>query len=280
MFTFIALFAGIAMVIRELNIPEPIVDLRAFRDLNFTLGCIFSFVLGVGLYTVMYLLPVYLASVKGLNSLQIGQYLTVTGVAQFLSAALAGGLAKSMDSRVMLALGLCLYSTGAWMNGQMTAEWGYDEFFWPQALRGISMMFIFLPVNTLALGTLPPKEVKNASGLYNLMRNLGGAIGLAVSNTLILQWQKMHYAHIRETLTAGNAQVMQIWSTMSSLGSVHQLPQPSTGALAQLSALVWREATVMTTSQLFQALAMLFGGTLLLMPLIKKFDMGQDGATH
>ena len=279
-FSVVACVAFVAMVVRELRIAEPIVDLRAFRDLNFALGCLFSFVLGVGLYTVMYLLPVYLAGIKGLNSLQIGMYLTVTGVAQFLSAALAGGLAKAMDARLMLALGICLYVTGAWMNGQMTAEWGFAEFFWPQALRGISMMFIFLPVNTLALGTLPAEEVKNASGLYNLMRNLGGAIGLAVANTLTLQWQKMHYAHVRESLTAGSTQVMQTWQKMSALGSAHQLPQPTTGALAQLHALVWREASVMTTNQLFQLMAMLFLASLFLMPLVKKFDMGQAPGGH
>ncbi len=182
-FTALAVFGGIALVIRELSIAEPIVDLRAFHDLNFTIGCIYSFILGIGIYTVLYLLPIYLANVNGLNSLQIGQYLAVTGVFQFASAVGAGLAARWMDSRVMLALGLGMFGIGAWMNSYMSVDWGFWEFFWPQAIRGFSMMFIFLPINALALGTLPPDEVKNASGLYNLTRNLGGAMGLAVANT-------------------------------------------------------------------------------------------------
>jgi DHA2 family multidrug resistance protein len=124
-FTLVAVASGTAMFYRELTIGHPIVDLWAFRNRNFAVGCIFSFILGSGLYTIIYLMPVYLASVKGLNSLQIGQYVMVTGLFQFVSAFAAGALVKILDSRLMLALGLLLFGLGCWLNGNLTHEAGY-----------------------------------------------------------------------------------------------------------------------------------------------------------
>ena len=278
-FSLLAVLAGLAMLYRELRIEHPIVDLWAFRDGNFAVGCLFSFVLGIGLYTIIYLMPVYLASVKGLNSLQIGQYIMVAGVFQFVSAFVAGPLAKVMDSRLMLASGLFMFGLGCWLNGNLTHEDGYWEFFWPQALRGFALMFCFLPINALALGTLPPDEVKNASGLYNLMRNLGGAIGLAVANTLMIQWNKGHYAKLREAVTPGSPQAQALMEGVQERLANAGLPDPDLAAIKQLHGLVLREAEVMTINSLFHALGLVFFLSLLLMPLVHKVsaDTGAGG---
>jgi DHA2 family multidrug resistance protein len=272
--------AAFAMLYRELTIAHPIVDLRAFRDGNFAVGCLFSFVLGIGLYTVIYLMPVYLASVKGLNSLQIGQYIMVAGMFQFVSAFVAGPLAKIMDSRLMLAAGLFMFGAGCWMNGSLTAEGGYWEFFWPQALRGFALMFCFLPINALALGTLPPEEVKNASGLYNLMRNLGGAIGLAVANTLMIQWSKGHYAVLREAVTPGSPKVNELLEAIQGRLLDAGLANPDLAGLKQLHGLALQQAEVMTVNALFHTLGLVFFVSLLLMPLVRKVtvDGGASGS--
>jgi DHA2 family multidrug resistance protein len=281
--TFFATLAAaglVGMVWRELTAANPVIDLHAFRNLNFTVGCFFSFVLGVGLYTVLYLMPVYLAAVKGLNSLQIGGYLVVTGMAQFVSAMAAGWVARWMDARAMLALGLGLYGLGAALNGVMNVEWGYWEFFWPQFIRGFSMMFIFLPTSALALGTLPPLEVPNASGLFNLMRNLGGAIGLAVSNTMILHFQKSNYAGLRESVTGSEPAVQAMLGLLTSGDQSRGLPDPALSAMARLTQLAVREADVMTFNQMFQWLALLFLGSLLLIPLVKRVSMNAGAGGH
>ncbi len=269
-FGMVAAIAGIAMFYRELTIEHPIVDLWAFRNLNFAVGCVFSFILGIGLYTIIYLMPVYLASVKGLNSLQIGQYVMVTGLFQLVSAFVAGPLDKILDSRLMLAMGLFLYGLGCWMNGDLTHEAGYWEFFWPQALRGFALMFCFLPINSLTLGTLPPEEVKNASGLYNLMRNLGGAIGLAASNTLMIQLSKQHYAALREAVTSGSVTTQAVLSGFQERMAQSFLPNGDLVALKQLYALTMREAEVLTLNTLFHTLGLVFFLALLLMPLVRK----------
>ena len=281
-FSLIATISGIALFYRELTIADPIVDLWAFRNRNFAVGCTLGFVLGIGLFTLMFLMPVYLASVKGLNSLQIGQYIMVTGLFQLLSAFVAGPLAKLIDSRLMLALGLSGFAFGCWVNGDLTQESGYWEFFWPQAIRGFSLMFCFLPINSLALGTLPPEEVKNASGLYNLTRNLGGAIGLALANTLMIHLNKLHYAVLREHVTAGSTQTQILLAGLRERLSTVGLADAETAAMKQLYGLLMREAEVMTLNTLFHILSLIFVLALLLMPWVRKVstDAGEAASAH
>ncbi len=269
-FSLVAALSCALMFHRELTIEHPIIDLWAFRNRNFAVGCTFSFILGMGMFTLMFLMPVYLASVKGLNSLQIGQYIMVTGLFQLLSAFVAGPLAKRIDSRLMLALGLTGFAIGSWMNGNLTQESGYWEFFWPQAIRGFSLMYCFLPINSLALGTLPPEEVKNASGLYNLTRNLGGAIGLALSNTLMTHLNKLHYAVLREHVTPGSPQAQSLLAGLQERLSAAGVPDADSAALKQLYGLLMREAEVMTLNTLFHILALIFVLSLLLMPWVRK----------
>jgi DHA2 family multidrug resistance protein len=269
-FSLAAAISGIAMFHRELTIDYPIVDLWAFRNRNFTVGCTLGFILGIGMFTLMFLIPVYLASVKGLNSLQIGQYIMVTGLFQLLSAFIAGPLEKRIDSRLMLALGLCGFALGSWMNGNLTYESGYWEFFWPQAIRGFSLMYCFLPINALALGTLPPEEVKNASGLYNLTRNLGGAIGLALANTLLMHLNKQNYALLREHVTPGSPQAQALLGGLQERLSGAGLPDAESAALKQVYGLLMREAEVLTLNTLFHILALTFLLALLLMPWVSK----------
>lgn len=278
-FAGLAAVSSIAMFYRELTIDHPIVDLRAFRNRNFAVGCAFSFILGLGLYTMIYLIPVYLAGVMGLNSLQIGQYIMVTGLFQLVSAFVAGPLAKVLDSRLMLACGLALYGTGAWMNGGLTAEAGYWEFFWPQAVEGFALMFCFLPISGLALGTLPPEEVKNASGLFNLMRNLGGAIGIAVASSLKIRYIKEHYAALRESVTAGSREAEALIANLQAQMAGFPLQDSEKAALKQLYGWVIREAEVMAANDLFRLLAVIFFASLVLMPLVNKVstDQGAGG---
>lgn len=279
-FSVMTLITGSAMFYRELRIDAPIVDLWAFRNANFAVGCLFSFIIGIGLYTMIALTPVYLSSVKRLNSLQIGEYLMITGLFQFISAFVAGPLAKRMDSRLMLALGLFLFGLGSWLNGSLSYDSGYWEFFGPQALRGFALMFAFLPINSLALGTLPENQVKNASGLYNLTRNLGGAIGIAVANTLMIRWNKEHYAALRESVTSGSPQADALLARLESHAALLHLPDPSDAALKQLYGLALREAQIMTVNDVFHVLGLLFFTSLLLMPLVRKVsrDAGDTGA--
>jgi len=238
---------------RMFSYKSPIVDLRAFTDRNFALGCLYSFIIGIGLYGSVYIMPLFLANIRGYNALQIGEVMFVTGVFQFLSAPIAGRLAKVLDPRAMLTLGLILFGSGVYLQSQLTADWGFWEFFLPQAVRGLALMFLFMPVNIMALGTLPPDRVQNASGLYNLMRNLGGAIGLAGINTIMQDRLALHWMRLVETLTPGNPQLQAFLSETGNGLSLQMGEAGDSAAVRLLANLVRQGATEIVIVPIFIA---------------------------
>jgi DHA2 family multidrug resistance protein len=268
-FAVIAVVAGVGFFWRVLSYRNPIVELRAFLDRNFAIGSLYSFIIGIGLYGAVYLQPLFLARVRGYNSLQIGTIMFVTGIFQFLSAPLAGALSKKMDLRVMLALGLLLFGSGVWLNSFMTAEWSFWELFLPQAVRGMSLMLCFIPINAIALGTLPPEQLKNASGLYNLMRNLGGAIGLAVINTIMTERMALHMNRLGDNINLARPEVQQM---LDGLAASYDglVANAEAAALKTMAGLAQREALVMTFNDCLLVMAFVFFGALLFMPLVRK----------
>ncbi len=265
---------------RVLAYRNPIVELRAFADRNFAMGSLFSFILGIGLYGSVYIVPLYLAEVRGFNSLEIGEVMFVTGFFQMLSAPVAGALSKKLDLRLMLAIGLALFGTGVYLTSFMTAQWGFAELLLPQALRGSSLMLCFLPINTLALGTLPPDKLKNASGLYNLTRNLGGAIGLAGINTVMTERQQFHWNRLAADINPGHPGVRGFLDTLSArLGNV--IPgDPDIAAMKQLAQIVYREALVLSFNDVLLMMASVFAVALLFMPLVRKPQLAGPVEAH
>lgn len=272
--TAVSSLSALAFIYRELSASHPVIELRAYKNGNFLLGSVYGFIVGWGLYTVVYLFPLYLGMIKGLNSFQIGVYMTVTGIFQFLSAPLAGILMGLIDARMMLMFGLSCFGLSTWFSGHLTNEWGYWEFFLPQTLRGLSLLFCMLPINMIALSTLPPDQVKNASGLYNLMRNLGGAVGLAVINTKLSSWIKVYYAQLRENLTPANPQAQQFLENMQQKIESVQNGDSEMSALKMLNALTQREATILAFNDTFMLMSFFFLASLFLIPFIKKIPLG------
>jgi DHA2 family multidrug resistance protein len=270
--------AAIAFFWRMLTYRQPIVDLRAYADRNFALGSLYSFLVGIGLYGAVYLMPLFLARVRGLNSLQIGLIMMVTGAFQFLSAPVAGALSSRLDLRAMLALGLGLFGIGLYLNSFLTAESDYWELFLPQAVRGFAIMFCFIPMNTLALGTLPPEKLNNASGLYNLMRNLGGAIGLAVLNTMLADRLALHWARLAESVNLARPAVRAHLDTLTQAFASTVSIDAHQAALRTMAGTVLREANVMSFSDCLLLMAAVFVLALLTMPLVRKPRQTAAGA--
>ncbi|HVU44333.1 MAG TPA: DHA2 family efflux MFS transporter permease subunit [Xanthobacteraceae bacterium] len=241
--------------IRVLTARNPIVDLKAFLDRNFAVGSIFSFVLGVGLYGLTYLYPVYLGEIRGYDALMIGKVMFVSGASMFLAAPVAGRLATKFDPRIMLAAGFLIFALSNWQLTGITTDWDFAQMFLPQILRGIGMMFAIVPITNLALGTLPPERLKNASGLYNLTRNLGGAVGLAGLNTVLDNRMDLHFARLHEAITWSRQPVMEALQGMTARmpgSDAHNM------ALKQLFMLVHQQGVVMAFADVFLLLALLF----------------------
>lgn len=276
----ICVLGGIGFFWRELTVRNPVVDLRAFTNANFALGCLYSFIIGVGLYGSVYVLPLFLASVRGYNSLEIGIIIMVTGLFQFISAPIAGALAKRLDPRVMLGIGLICFGLGLHLNSALTAEWSYWEMFLPQAVRGFSLMFLFIPVNALALGTLSPEMLKGGSGLYNLMRNLGGAIGLAAINTVLTTRYDLHILHLAENITAARPGVTQALDDLTQTLTPRLGSDAAQAALKTLAGLAQREATVMSFADVLTLMSLVFAFGLLFLPLMRKVGPSAGAEGH
>ena len=193
-----------AFVRRTLRASHSVVDLGAFADRNFTIGCLLSFVLGIGLFGSVYLMPVFLAFVRGHNALEIGMIMLVTGIAQLATAPIAVALERRLDARLLSAGGFALFALGLGLSMVQTPETDSNAMFWPQVVRGVAIMFCLLPPTRLALGGLDLKRVPDASGMFNLMRNLGGAIGLALIDTVIYSRSTLHANAIVRKLMEGD----------------------------------------------------------------------------
>ena len=254
----VAIVSAVSAVIffaRVLTARVPIVDLRAFANRNFAVGSLFSFVLGIGLYGLTYLFPVYLAQVRGYDALMIGETMFVSGLVMFVSAPIAGQLNEKFDPRFILVAGFVLFAAGTWQMTYLTSDWDFWELLWPQVFRGIGLMFAIIPVTNTALGTLPIERVKNASGLFNLMRNLGGAIGLAAINTWFNDRMDLHLTRLHEAVSSASIPATE---TLSNLASRFQGSDAQSQALAALNAMVRLQAAVMSYADVFVLLTVLF----------------------
>ncbi len=272
--------AGVLFFWRMLVRPDPMVELRAFRNANFAFGCLFSFVLGIGLYGSVYLLPLFLGRVRGYDSMQIGETMFVTGLFMFLSAPIAGRLQNILDLRLMLAIGLAMFGGGLWWMAHLTIDSAFWALFGPQALRGGAMMFIMLPVNQIALGRLPPAQVKNASGLYNLMRNLGGAVGLAVINTVATMRLAVHTQHLDEGVN---------WARPGAMNTLDHLTQAMTtgkgesahmAAMYQIAQMIQHQALTLTYNDVLLLMAGAFFLALPATLLLAKPATGGGAEAH
>ena len=267
--TWVSGISAIVFFARVLTFRQPIVDLRAFADRNFALGSLFSFVLGIGLYGLTYLYPLYLARVRGYDALMIGETVFVSGIAMFLTAPVAGRLTGKLDPRFMLITGFLFFALGTWWLTYLTKDWDFWELFWPQVFRGIGLMLAIVPINNISLGTLPADRLKNAAGLYNLMRNLGGAVGLAALTTILNSRTDLHLARLHEFIT---------WSRQPALETLNNLTQrfQSFGsdaqamALKQLNQIVNRQGVVMAFADVFLVLTFLFMALAVLALIMKR----------
>ncbi len=185
----------------------------------------------------------------------IGKVMFVSGASMFLTAPVVGRMATKFDPRIMLAAGFLIFALSNWQLTGITTDWDFAQVFLPQVLRGIGLMFAIVPITNLALGTLPPERLKNASGLYNLTRNLGGAVGLAGLNTVLDNRMDLHFARLHDAITWSRQSVMESLQGMTARmpgSDAHDM------ALKQLFMLVHQQGVVMAFADVFLLLAVLF----------------------
>ncbi len=268
----IAAVAGIAFLWRTLSVARPILDLRALRSRNFALGCWFSFVTGIGIFCTVLLTPEFLNRVRGFDAWQNGTALLSNGIFGLLAVPFYVVLARRVDLRWLMMFGLALFAASLWTFAPITHDWGWRELLLPQALRGIAQPFCVAPAVTLTLGALPPERLKLASGLFNVMRNLGGAIGIAGCGTILNDRTNLHFLRIAEHLTSANAAMLDLLQKVGSryAQALGDAAHGQAAALKQLWLLAHREALVQTFADAYLAIAVCFVIAAAMVPLMRK----------
>jgi DHA2 family multidrug resistance protein len=274
--------SGVAFIWRSLTYANPVVDLRALKSRNFSLGCFFSFVAGVGIFSTIYLSPLFLGRIRGFSAQEIGWTIFSTGVFQLMAIPVYTYCAKHVDLRWLLMAGLACFAVGIWSFTPITHDWGWRELLFPQALRGFAQQFAIAPTVTLTLGGLAPERLKLASGLFNLMRNLGGAIGIAACGTILNDRTNLHFLRLAEHLTTTNAAAVNLLTSAATRYGPDFSADAAHGnllALQRLWSVTYREAQVQTFSDAFFLIAICFVVATLLVPLMRKTGVPRAAAS-
>ena len=215
---FVIFSAGMIVAVRR---PRPVVAFSLLRDRNLAYGCGISFILGAGLFGSVYLMPVFLAFVRHHGPIEIGVIILVTGIAQVITAPVTIWIDRHYGARRLTAIGFLCFAIGLAMSGFETVASDYREMFWPQVVRGSFIAMCILPATRFALGLLPLEQVSDASGLYNLSRNLGGAIGIALIDTVLFTRGPEHADRIKDLMDTDQAQAARLLGV-----GVDDLPAP------------------------------------------------------
>jgi MFS transporter, DHA2 family, multidrug resistance protein len=183
-------------VMLEFIAPQPLVNIRLLGRRNFGLGTLGNFLLGFALYASAYLLPQYLAVTQGLDSEQAGEVIAWTGLPQLVLIPLVPLLMRRFDARLLVGTGLLIFAVSCFMNMTLDQNYGAPQLFWPNMVRAIGQAIVMTPLSAIAMLAVAPQEAGGASGLFNMMRNLGGTIGTAAIETFFTKREQFHSAMI------------------------------------------------------------------------------------
>jgi MFS transporter, DHA2 family, multidrug resistance protein len=261
---------GLGLFLRRTALAtHPVLRLVALERRSFALGCLLSFCLGVGLFGSVYLMPVHLAFVRGRDAFEIGTIMLVTGVAQLVTAPFAALLESRIGARPLTAAGFALFALGLGLSYFQPRTADFEEMFWPQVLRGVAIMFCLLPPTRIALGDLPETEIADASGLFNLMRNLGGAIGIALIDTILYGRAGIYAETFRDRLLAGDISAANAIGLNPSLLQNRLQGPPTDAEIAFVRPLVEKASLALCINEAWALLAAVAIVGLLVAPLAR-----------
>ena len=255
--TVFAVAALAAFVVWELRSGEPIVNLRILKNRNFAVGTMLITAMGVVLYGSIALLPLFLQTLMGYPATASGMAVSPRGFGSILSMLVVGRLVGRVDGRYLIMFGFSVLAFSTYMLAGLNLDIAMSNVVWPNIISGCAMGFIFVPLTTMAMGTLPNEQMGNASGVYNLMRNTGGSIGIAAVTTLLSRGAQVHQAAISARLTpydpAFQQRMQQIQGAVAARGGGAASQQ----ALASVYGTVLRQSMLMSFVDNFSLLAFL-----------------------
>jgi len=254
----IAVVALVGFVIWELRSDEPIVNLRVLKNRNFAVGVMLISVMGVVLYGSIALLPLFLQTLMGYPATASGMAVSPRGFGSILSMIIVGRLVGKVDGRWLIMFGFAVLAYSTWMLAGLNLDIAMSNVVWPNIVSGCAMGFIFVPLTTMAMGTLPNEQVGNASGVYNLMRNTGGSIGIAAMTTMLARSAQTHQTAIAAHMTAYDPVFQQrLHEIAGALGLRGGGFAATQQALASIYGTVLRQSMLMSFIDNFRLLAFL-----------------------
>jgi MFS transporter, DHA2 family, multidrug resistance protein len=270
--TLAAVIGLVAFVLRELRSAHPVVDLRVLRYRSLWSGSLLSVVVGMALYGALFSIPIFASSVMHYTSQQVGLMLLPGALASAFAMPFAAKLASKFDPRAILVIGATILTTSLFMLARLEAQTSADDLFWPLIVRAFGTVLMFMPLTLAALGPIPKEDTAAATGLFNLTRQLGGSIGVALLTTLLAQRQAFHRGVLTEHLSASDPNVIARVNayTQALVAKGTPLGIAKDQALAMLDGIVNREAAVLSFGDTFYATAALLIVTLPLVFLLGK----------
>jgi len=267
----------------ELTTTKPLLNLRLLVRRNFGFGILANFLLGVALYGSVYILPVYLSRIQGYNAEQIGMVLAWTGLPQLFLIPLVPQLMKRLDARLIIGVGFVLFATSNFMNVFMTSNYAADQLFWPNIVRAVGQALVFAPLSAVATAGIEAENAGSASGLFNMMRNLGGAVGIAMLQTFLTKREQYHSNVLTQSVSmleqATRTRIEQLTQYFTSHG-VADHAEATHRALVAIGRIVQKQAYILAFSDTFYLLGAALIVALMAAMLLKKPDHLESGGAH
>ena len=257
----------VALVIREFLAKDPVVDLRALKNRTFSAGVFLIGMLGFVLYASLVLLPIYLQTLLGYPAYNAGLALSPRGIGALATTPLAGWLTGKTDPRRLLVFGLLLGSLTMFKFSGLNLNAGYWDIFWPQVFQGMALSFLFVPLMTLSMAGITKEKMGNATSIFNLMRNIGGSVGVAVMTTFLTRRSQMHQSRLAEHVTAGGGAIFRMLHQMQAYFVAKGFSQydASRKALGAVYAMLQQQASMISFTEAFWVMGVVF---LLMLPLL------------
>lgn len=279
----IAAVALVLFLVIELTSSRPLLNLRLLLRRNFGFGIVANFLMGIALYGSVFILPVYLTRIQGYNAEQIGMVLAWTGLPQLLLIPLVPRLMKLVDARILIAIGFALFAASNFMNIEMTADYAGDQFLLPNIVRAIGQALAFAPLSAVATAGIEAENAGSASALFNMMRNLGGAVGIAMLQTFLTKREQFHSNILTNAVSAFDEESRQRIAGLTRYFLSHGLTDPAAAthkAIVAIAGAVREQAYIMAFSDTFYFLGVALVGALLASLLLKKASGASDAGAH
>jgi DHA2 family multidrug resistance protein len=267
----------------ELTGKKPLLNLRLLARRNFGFGMLANFLLGIALYGSVFILPVYLSRMQGYNAEQIGMVLAWTGLPQLVLIPLVPQLMRRFDARLVIGIGLALFAGSNFMNIFITPDYATDQLFWPNIVRAIGQALVFAPLSAVATAGIEPENAGSASGLFNMMRNLGGAFGIAMLQTILTKREQYHSSVLMQSVSlfeqATRTRIEKLTQVFISHG-VADHAEATHRAIVAIGRIVQKQAYLLAFSDTFFILGAALVVALISALLLKKPNHLDAGGAH